>query len=326
MEPSLQQAAPLPTQPVQPAPTPKVGAFKRGWLLTKSSWHVWRLDKELTSLPLISFLVSLIVLIPVGLLVFATTDLQSSKQLTEQTGEVVYQSSLTGWEQGLIVFGVALITTIIANFFSGAVIYGATQRFRGGDPTVRTSIAGAAHKFRPLALFSLMMVTVGLVLQFLEERLPFAGRIAAYLFDAAWNIANVFAIPVIVLSETNVNPIQATKQSVQVIKKVWGEGIVVSLGIGIIAAITYFVYALTFIVAGSVVFGLSGGVSTVPLYAIGAVGILGFVALILVFSTLSAIVKAALYQYAITGQAPGSFDKELLRSSMTPKKASKIFK
>ena len=325
MEPSLQQAAPIQqSQPAQPAP--KIGAIRRGWLLTKSSWHVLRLDKELTTLPLISFLVSLLVLIPFGILVLSTTDIQSSIQATKDSSQVAYQSSLTGWEQLIIVFVVALLTTIIANFFSGAVIYGASQRFRGGDPTVKTSISGAVRKFRPLALFSLMMVTVGLVLQFLEERLPLAGRIATYFFDAAWNIANVFAIPVIVLSETNVQPVQATKQSVQIIKKVWGEGIVTSLGVGVIAAITYFVYAFTFIVAGSVAYGVGGQANSIPFYAVSTVGVLGLVALILIFSTLGAIVKAALYQYATTGQAPGSFDRELLRTSMTPKKARKIFK
>ena len=151
MEPSLQQAAPIQqTQPAQQ--TPKVGAIRRGWLLTKSSWHVLRLDKELTTLPLISFLVSLLVLIPFGILVLSTTDIQSSIQATKDSSQVAYQSSLTGWEQLIIVFVVALLTTIIANFFSGAVIYGATQRFRGGDPTVKTSISRAVSKFRPLAL------------------------------------------------------------------------------------------------------------------------------------------------------------------------------
>lgn len=320
MEPAFQQTAPAAQAPK------KVGAFRRGWRLTKSSWHVWRLDKELTSLPLISFIVAMLALIPFGLIMFATTDLTSTTQLTQTSGEVQYQSSLNGWTQLAIGFGVAFITTLIANFFSGAVIYGAVQRFNGGDPTVRTSISGAARKFRPLVMFSLLMTTVGFILQFLEDRLPFAGRIATYLFDAAWNIANVFAIPVIVLSEGNVQPLQATKKSVQIIKKVWGEGIVVSLGIGIIAAITYLVYLMTFILAGSVVFGLGGdGAIHAPFVILATVGVIGFIGLILVFSTLGSIAKAALYQFAVTGEAPSSFDKELLRTSMTPKKARKIF-
>lgn len=52
---------------------------------------------------------------------------------------------------------------------------------------------------------------------------------------------------------------------------------------------------------------------------------MGVIALILLFSTLSGIVKAALYHYATTGESPTTFNKNLLKASMTPKKAKKIF-
>ena len=306
-------------------PVKKTGVMRRGWALTKSSWHVWRLDKELTALPLISFLVSLVVIIPFIAIFLLTSDLSATKESLQSSSGAQLQSTLAGWQQAGLVLIVMFLSTLIANFFSGAVIYGAVQRFRGGDPTVRTSLSGAARKFRPLILFSLMMTTVGFILQFLEERLPLAGRIATYLFDAAWNIANIFAIPVIVLSEESISPLQATRKSVEIIKKVWGEGIIVNIGIGLIGALSFMIYALTVLLAAGLVYGATGAVSA-PLFVVGAVGITGAIGLMLIFSTLSAIAKAALYQYAVTGEAPASFNKELLRSSMTHKKASKIFK
>lgn len=316
------------TQPITPAmaPAPKIGRIRRGWLLTKSSWHVLRLDKELTALPFISFVVAIIALIPFGIILWQTTDVIDSSTRAIVVEEPIYQSSLGSWELFILGFLAYFVTTLVANIFGGAVIYGATQRFRGGDPTLKTSIDGAMRKIRPLILFSLMMTTVGLFFQFLEDRLPFAGALAAWLFDAAWNIANIFAIPVIVLSENNVQPLAATKQSVQVIKKVWGEGIVMNIGIGIIAVITYIVYMLIAGAASMLAYGLGGSATiSAPLIVVGTLSVLGFVALILIFTTLGSIAKAALYHYAMTGNAPGPFDKDLLRTSMTPKKARKIF-
>jgi hypothetical protein len=325
MEPVVQQA---PTQPAPAAsqPVPKVGVFRRGWRLTKSSWHILKLDKELTAIPFISFIVTLAVLIPIGLIFLMNATFDVSSSTSQSSTESVYQSNLAPWQQGLLGIAAYFLITFVANFFAGAIIYGAVQRFNGGDPSVKTSISGASRKFRPLILFSLMMTTVGLFFQFLEERLPFAGALAVRLFDAAWNIANIFAIPVIVLSEGNVSPIDATKQSVQVVKKVWGESIVVNLGIGLIAAFSYIIYLMIAVAASALTFSLGGGQAIhAPLIIVASLSAVGFIGLILIFTTLTSIAKAALYQYAVTGQAPGSFDKELLRSSMTPKKARKIF-
>mgnify|MGYP000956313990 CR=1 FL=1 len=325
MQPSAQPIA-QPAPPTAAQPEPQVGRIRRGWLLTKSSWHVLRLDKELTALSCISFFVALIGLIPIGLIVWKTTTIIDSSTRAIPTNDPIYQTSLQPWEQFLLAFLAYFITTLVANFFGGAVIYGATQRFRGGDPTLSTSIAGARRKISPLILFSLMMTTVGLFFQFLEDRLPFAGALAARLFDAAWTIANIFAVPVIVLSDKNVQPLEATKQSVQVIKKVWGEGIVANIGIGFIALFSYIVYVLVFVLAGTAAYGLGGsGENFAPLAIVTGLGLIGLVGLILVFTTLSSIAKAALYHYAITGTAPGPYDKDLLRTSMTPKKARKVF-
>ncbi len=327
--PAMPATPPVGTQPVPQAsaPAPKIGRIRRGWRLTKSSWHILRLDKELTALPLISFVVAIVALIPFGLILWQTTDIITSSTRAITVEEPIYQSSLESWQLFILGFLAYFVTTLVANIFGGAVIYGATQRFRGGDPTLKTSIDGALHKIRPLILFSLMMTTVGLFFQFLEDRLPFAGALAAWLFDAAWNIANMFAIPVIVLSESNVQPLQATKQSVQVIKKVWGESIVVNVGIGVIAVITYLLYMMIAVAASMLAYGLGGSETiSAPLIAVGTLSVIGFVALILIFTTLGSIAKAALYHYAMTGNAPGPFAKDLLRTSMTPKKARKIFR
>lgn len=314
-----------PTVNQAPVAPQKIGRFRKGWQMTKSSWHVLKLDKELAMFPIISFFVSLIVAIPFVILVLLNENTRhaifnASAQSSSQTG-------LQGWQGLLFAFGLYFVSNLVANFFNGALIYGAVERFKGGDPSISNSIAGARAKFRPLLLFSLLMTTVGLIFQILEERLPFAGKIAAYFFDAAWSVANVFAIPVIVLSEEDVNPLDATKRSVGIIKKVWGEGIAVNIGIGLISVLSTLAYlaAVTVIAVFAGAAGLHGTVAGVATISGIGIAVLGFIALAIVFSTLSSIAKAALYYYATTGESPASFDAKLLQAAMTRKKARKIF-
>jgi hypothetical protein len=290
-----------------------MGRIGRGWQLTKSSWQVLKLDKELTGLPIISFFASMAVLLAIGIGFFAAGGTSNNTSDSLNTGFTIALALITYF-----------LLNLVANFFGGAIIYGATERFRGQDPTVGSSLRGARRKFGPLALFSLMIATVGLIFEILEDRLPFAGKIAAYIFDAAWSIANIFAVPVIVLTEEDVSPIEATKRSVQIIKQVWGESVIANLGIGVISFLTFVAY---FAVWAAVAAGLSSaGVTSVSVGApLVIIAILGFIVLAIIFTTLSSIIKAALYHYATTGQAPASFDTNLLQASMTPKKTRKVF-
>lgn len=309
-------------------PTPKVGRIQKGWLLTKSSWRVFKLDKELAALPVISLFVSLIALIPFALIYLQNTNFNFS---ASSDTSATTTSTMPAWEGALVALGLYFVSTLIANLFGGAIIYGATQRFNGGDPTISGSLEGAFRKFRPLAVFSLMMATVGLALNLLEERVPFAGKIAVWLVSASWSIANVFAVPVIVLSEEDVHPLDATKRSVQIIKKIWGESVVVDLGvslIGVLAVLGWFGFSA--LATGGVIalggaIGSSGTAATVGIAFFVGLFVLGLVALMAIFSALGSIAKAALYHYAVTGQSPVEFDAQLLQTSMTQKKARKIF-
>jgi hypothetical protein len=293
--------------------------ISRGWQLTKSSWQVLILDKELAALPLLSIITTALFVIVGG----ALTVLGMMAY-----GAIISDGSFSapGWVNALLLVILYGGLTVIANYFSGAIIYGATERFNGGDPTVRSSLAGVRKKFRPLALFSLMMATVGLVLQAIEDRVPLAGKIAVWLVNASWSIANIFAIPVIVLSEKNVNPLEATKESVRIIRQVWGEGVVAQLGISVISALSLFAYTAIWLALGFGAQALVGAaIPAIAVIVFLTVAFVGLFALGLLFTALNSIAKAAVYHYAVTGTAPEMFNKDLLRAAMTPKKARKIF-
>lgn len=292
----------------------KRNKFRDGLALAKSAWRVLKLDKELVGIQAISASVSLLLL---GVAVFA---------IVFMAGSGVDVAAWETWQQ--ITAGVAAylvfstILTFVVNVFAGAIIHGAGQRFAGNDPTIKSSLKGSWSHWRPLALFSLMMASVGLALQLIEEYMPLAGKVAVWLFGAAWSIANVFALPVIVLSGKKVSPIGATKESVAVIKKVWGQGIAASVGIGLVALLGI----VTYIIIAAVTVGLLTLLNSTGMVLAGiGVSLIGLITVILLLNTLASIAKAALYHYAVTGEAPEQFNKQLLKDAITIKKARKIF-
>ncbi len=296
----------------QPA---KIGHFRTSWELTKSAWRTFKLDKELAWLQLfgsVSAIIVTAVLMVAGIVI-----------ANALFGDGRFDQPSDSWVQtataiiGLLIVSFAVL--FVVNIFSGAIIYGAVERFKGGNPTVKSSLRGALSRWQPLALFSLMMATVGVILQLLEEKLPFFGVLAVRLVGAAWNIANFFAVPVIVISEQRVTPLGATKESINIIKKVWGEGVIIQLGVGLIGGLSVFAYVL---LTGAIV-ALASSAGAAPLtIGLGAIAVLGFLALVLLFATFGAIVKAALYYYATTGSSPDIFNKDLLDRAVRRKKAT----
>lgn len=297
------------------APTVKVGRIKRGWHMTKSAWHVLKLDKELLSVPLISTLVGLLALVPFVISFIALGPIN----FNTETGSA---SDLSATQYGIIA-ALIVTMTIISNFFAGVIAHAALQRFRGGDPTIRGSIRAAWSHIGAIALFSILSATVGIILSYIEDRVPFAGKVATWIAQAAWAIATLFAIPVIIDSKEHIGPISAVRTSAGIFKKTWGENIVVSIGVGLIGFLMFLGASITSV---ALVIGIATiGAGAPVMIAIGVLTLLGLLALAIIFGLLEAIARVAIYYYATTGKAPEVFDRELLRSAMTPKKARKVF-
>lgn len=296
--------------------TKRPGRIRKGWELTKSSWKVLKLDKELTAVPIIGGIVSLIALIPFLALGTYMASADNRPGFTFGGDNPVLRLTL--------MFGLYLVLGFVANFFSAVIAHAALSRFRGADPTIKGSIKAAWKRADSIFTFSLLSTTVGLALRSVEQRVPLAGKIAVWLFSAAWSVANVFTIPVIVTSDSHVGPFKAVRGSVQTFKRVWGESIVADFGIALIGVLTILAYGAT----SALIMGLlavAGILNTGAALALGGVAILGLLGVALVLNVLSSIVRAAVYHYAVTGESPETFNKELLQAAMTPKKARKLF-
>lgn len=309
----------------------RVGRVRRGWELTKSSWRVLVLDKELLVLPILGFIVNAVVMSATVAAAFGIVFGLLSAGVGVSHLHITHAAdggrSVSGSISGLPFLALAillyLVLTIVSNYFVGAIIFGANERFRGGDPTVRSSLAGVRRRLGPIAAFSLLSATVGLMLQALQDRLSSAGKIVAVLGGVAWNIATIFAVPIIILEDERLGPIDATKQSARMVRKIWGEGLIVQAGIGVVSLLTFLGYIVLVAIVGWVVGAVHAPSAVVVPLAVA--GLLVLTGLFILFETLSAIAKAALYHFATTGEVPETFSKELLHASMIVKKARRTF-
>lgn len=299
----------------------KIGRFKKSWIMTKAAWTGLKLDKELMALPVfgmfiyllfgVAALVFLAFVIPTGLLFYSGA-----------TGNEL-EFTLTGWGYATLI-AIFIPLSIVSTFIGGAVMHGALARFKGEDPTIRSSLSAAWQRLGSLASFAVFSYTVGMIISEIAARLPFiGGMVVQFLAGAAWNVASFFALPVIMSSKEPVGPIKATKGSVTLIKKVWGESLIADIGIGVIAFLSVLVYTAV----SMTLIGLLS-MATAPsavLIALSVLAFFGILAITLVFSVLSAYVKAAIYHFATTNESPVTFNRQLLRQAFSPKKARKVF-
>lgn len=278
--------------------------------LTRAAWRVLKLDKELLLVSLMSVLTSFIVF---GILIAILFSTGLFIQPTSDDGVVANFDT----KYYAITAAYLFISYIIVNFFSGAISYGALQRFQGKDPTLKVSLGAAFVKFGPLTAFSGLQATVGLVLNIISDRLPFAGKIATFIAGAAWDVATMFTVPLI-MDGKETRPLKAVRASAQTFLKIWGESAFIGIGLGFIEISFTIIMAILLVAT----IGLAAALSSWVIGLIGgAIVLLGVIAFIIIMLTLRIIVMTAAYYYASSNQIPAGFDNELVRSMFRPKKS-----
>jgi len=276
------------------------GSFSNSFALVKASANVLKMDKELLVFPLMSGIAMVLVTASFIAPLWVTGGWEI---FTEDDGYVSY---VLGF-----LFYLAQYTVIF--FFNSALVGAALIRLDGGDPTVSDGLAIASKRMSTIIGYAVIAATVGMVLRFISERSGFLGRIAVGFVGMAWNLTTYLTVPVLVTK--NVGPIDAVKESAALFKKTWGEQVVGNFGLG--WAIT--LMGLSWSVVSAVL--ILGTASVLPQAIFPAFGIsvLGFVFLALFSSALKGVYTAALYRYAITGEA-GYFDPNIMGNAFRPKR------
>ncbi|AKK25886.1 DUF6159 family protein [Mycobacterium sp. EPa45] len=281
----------------------------RGWGMVKASWGVLKDYPKLAVFPVFSGIallgVTAVMVIPTGV----GAALGVGMNLSDNEIQGIVYAALFVWY---------FLCTFVVVFCNAALISCALQSFAGQPPTIGSGFAAAAKRLPQILGWSLLAATVGVILQAVEslltEKLGFFGDLLSGIFSALWGVATYFAIPVVVTE--GVGPIRAIKRSSALLRRTWGESLAGAGGLGLISTL----FALPLIGIVALITVLAGGVGgQAAAWTLGPIAAVYLLALILVFTALGAIFRAAVYVYATTGATPSHMDSRLLQSSFRPK-------
>jgi hypothetical protein len=261
--------------------------------LFKTSWGILMGDKKLLAFPLLSGVISLIVLATFILPLIVAGGMSD-----------------TLFYGALFVFYLASYFVVI--FFNTALISCVNARLQGKEMSVGEGISNALRHLPSILGWALVSATVGIILNLMRERGGFIGQIAAALVGGAWGLVTFFVVPVLVLEDKGV--FDAVKESASLIRKTWGETIIGSgsiMLVFIIVGVVGFLGVLATMVLGSpIVFGIAL-----------ALFIVLVIILAVVAAAMQGIFVTALYSYARTGTVPMVFNRDLIQNAFVQKQA-----
>ena len=272
----------------------------RSLALVKTSWEILMSEKQLLVFPVLSGIVTILVMITFVLPLL----LAGAFMNIVPAGPVVYYGFL-------FLFYVASYFVVI--FFNTALITCVNDKLNGRPVSVATGLSNSARHLPSIIGWAVLAATVGLILNLLEERAGFVGDIVLAIIGGVWSLVTFFVVPVLVFEEKGV--FSAIRESFALFKKTWGETVVGSVSIGL-------VFMLIGIAGALCVFATLMLGSWMVFIAALALFILLVVILAVIASAMQGIFVVALYTYAKTGQVPGAFRKDLIEQAFVRKSPS----
>jgi hypothetical protein len=273
----------------------------RSWELAKASLSVLKADKELLLFPILSTIATLLL---------AASFLVPVVKLRMAVGHDVEPSPTFYVWMGLFYLAASFVTL----FFNTALVGCALMRMSGRNPTLGDGLRIAAERAGPIFGYAVISATVGLVLRAISERLGFVGRLVTGFIGLGWTVATFLVVPVLVTR--NIGPLDAVKESAGLLRRSWGENLAGNAGIGLVGGLVTAAVAVVGFLLGTAL--LQGPLPMLGALLIGATIVaLGVVAMVV--AALTGIYSAALYRFAVDGQAPPGFDAAALRSAFHQK-------
>ncbi len=294
------EAQTTPVTPINPAPV-KMGKFAASRTIVRESWSVLKQDKELMLFPIVSAIVSLIA---IGILIFwyATSmpsiDVETAKESM-------------GPAETVFLFVYYVVIFFIANFFQVGMYTIISARFNGQNLSFGDGVKGAWENMGKIFLWSLISATVGVILRIIAEKFEIAGKIVAGILGAAWSIMTYFSLISLVIGNKSVK--ESFKESASIIRKTWGETLIVNVGVGfffglITLGVAFALFVLAFLIQDPIV-----------IIALVVIFVLYLAALSVVSSTLGAIFKFALYEYGRSGKIIPGFTPDVIANAFKKK-------
>lgn len=220
--------------------------------------------------------------------------------------------------QAPTVFGLFyFLLMFAATFLNVAFYHEIFEAFEGRPVSVAAGLKFSSSRVPAIFAWSLCAGLVGVLIRRLEERAGVLGGLIVGLIGAAWSVACVFAIPVIMHSES-ANPVEILRLSAVTLKKSWGEGLSGYAGLRFGGFLVVF--------ASVILLGVAIGVSGyLGIYWLIGVSVAAWIIWMIVYSYVMAVAdhvhRCILYAFSVRGEVPLGYTREMLDASWKSKPA-----
>ncbi|KKT40936.1 MAG: hypothetical protein UW30_C0015G0007 [Candidatus Giovannonibacteria bacterium GW2011_GWA2_44_13b] len=282
----------------------KIGKFKASKMIARESWNLLKQDKEMMFFPVFSAAVMLIIAL-IGGAIFFFNVLGGDIAALE-----TYAAKDSGNLEIIFLFIIYFLSAFIVVFFQAGIVTIVNGRLKGQDLTFKDGFQNALKHIGEILLWSLVSASAGVILRAVAERSKILGRIVVFFLGTAWSILTFFIVPVLIIDDISMG--ESLKKSAAIIKKTWGESIIINIGVSVYFAflglLGVIVFAAT-LFSGNLIIIISGGVLL----------LIYLILLAIISETLSTIFKVVLYEYASTGVLPQGFSPETIRAAFRAK-------
>ena len=286
-----------------------ISRVERSWQLLKASWEVLRSDGDLLVLPVMSALATIVLFGSFAAVLISTDSFKHTAEAMQHNG-----TPELGPGYLAAYFAIYVVQYFIVIFFNTALVSAALERLEGRKPTVRSALALALRRIGPILGYAVISATIGILLRVIGERLGFIGRLIEAGVGIAWTLATFLVVPI--LAAEGLGPFDAIARSGALLKKTWGENVIGNAGISLVLGLIGGVIAIIGIGGGIALYRDGLLVLSIPLLS---VSIASLIVLLPLGAALSAAYMAAVYYYAVHGEPPTDFDRQMVREAFAPK-------
>jgi hypothetical protein len=218
----------------------------------------------------------------------------------------------------LAYFALIYFTSMFVATFFNVAFYSQILRALSGEPvSIRDGLLFACTRWQTILAWTLFAGLVGFLIKALEERFGVLGRLVMKLVGAAWSVACVFVIPVIITREKTFNPLTLLKESALTLTRTWGESLIGYVGV---AFGNLFILLLSLLWLGA---GIGVAMALHLYWGIAVVvgtWLLAIIAWSYLVSVASQIFRCALFLYASSGTLPEPYTEEMMALAWKHKK------
>jgi Family of unknown function (DUF6159) len=206
------------------------------------------------------------------------------------------------------------ISMFLATFCNVAFYHEIMQALNGQPVSIRRGFEFAKMRWRAILMWSLFAGLVGYIIQTIEQRVGFLGKMITGFIGFAWSVSCIFIIPTLVRDTETTNPVELLRHSAGTLKRTWGELVVGFIGFNV---------AAVFIIVPMMIcmFVIGGFTASSHHFSILGPMLIFFTTFLMILplswlkNLVNSIYRCALFIYATEGVIPGPFDKDLLDSA-----------